>query len=563
MSLFAGRSPLLFCGNDSIGRADSIDSLPVGRGLRVGSGSFLDKTNSSSLSTSDMRVPGSGSTLKPDTGFYDHFDSIFHDLTWSPKSRRFEDFPRGHASGTGSRGREYVIPIRFESQSSSSSTSGAASPAKRVQNSDNKTECNGSKFPAYTSPGSRVIELPVVRETSTAQEQTSVRQNRDQLLSPSISISGTNRDVGSFKPPSGFTLLTPTTEEAHGGKSQSQPIQEDVIYLDHEDFFPNRQSSLSAKTCSSKKDFGVHAPHAGTKRETTKLSDLNGTSFEIKKNRETVGDTLRRKPLRCFTQNDAAETSTSQKTTSQSATTSRPYDAESDDVISSSNAEEFKQGKKISRCCHTGLTNVTASPSYPIYDYLRPRLASIGRQVDYIRGDGNCYFRALSKEMYGNEDYHAEWRQAVCDVIARNPNVFAQYIDGGDVATHVKQMRELGTWATTCEIYATSTLLERLVYVLAPTPNLRNEYHWLLFSPRSLTGSRAGSSVSSISNDGEGSHEDIHPCYLTLCHTNGNHYDRITPVYASCNCRMPPPKLDGVSILMDLTESEDETLMQH
>ena len=191
--------------------------------------------------------------------------------------------------------------------------------------------------------------------------------------------------------------------------------------------------------------------------------------------------------------------------------------------------------------------------------------------MDYIRGDGNCFFRALSKEMYGTEDYHAEWREAVCDVIGSHPHVFRQYVDGGKVASHVKEMRALGTWATTCEIYATATLLQREVYVLAPSPTSGDlnstEYNWLLFSPRSLTGSSAGGSRSRLSSaghdaDGGSGHDDVHPCYLTLCHTNGNHYDRITPLIARCNCEIPPPSLNGVSVLLDLTESDEEEMQQ-
>ena len=185
--------------------------------------------------------------------------------------------------------------------------------------------------------------------------------------------------------------------------------------------------------------------------------------------------------------------------------------------------------------------------------------------MDYIRGDGNCFFRALSKEMYGSEDYHAEWREAVCDVISNHPHVFSQYVDGSSVDSHVKEMRTLGTWATTCEIYATATLLQREVYVLAPCPSgdLNSAaYNWLLFSPRSLSGSSAGGSRSKLAaaHDADCSHDDVHPCYLTLCHTNGNHYDRITPVLARCNCEIPPPSLNGVSVLVDLTASDEEEL---
>ena len=239
------------------------------------------------------------------------------------------------------------------------------------------------------------------------------------------------------------------------------------------------------------------------------------------------------------------------------------------------------------------------------------RLASIGRQVDYIRGDGNCFFRALSKEMYGSEEFHAEWREAVCDVIGRHPLVFSQYVDASSVGSHVQDMRAAGTWATTCEIYATATLLRREVYVLAPSPpspcsgpsprpnpGCAEEeeeggggahYTWLLFSPRSLSGASAGGSLSRLTaNNGAGQYPDddpagddrggeggpgglggpgspprdhddeVHPCYLTLCHTNGNHYDRITPVFARCNCELPPPCLNGVSVLLDLTASDEE-----
>ncbi|PVD27008.1 hypothetical protein C0Q70_12158 [Pomacea canaliculata] len=125
------------------------------------------------------------------------------------------------------------------------------------------------------------------------------------------------------------------------------------------------------------------------------------------------------------------------------------------------------------------------------------RLASLERQVDYIKGDGNCFFRALSKEIYGSENFHAEWREAVVDVIDCHPLVFRQYVDTNSVESHVQEMRRLGTWATTCEIYAAAMLLQRDIYVLTPN-HTGKEYHWLLFSPRQLTGPSAGSSVCTL-----------------------------------------------------------------
>lgn len=195
------------------------------------------------------------------------------------------------------------------------------------------------------------------------------------------------------------------------------------------------------------------------------------------------------------------------------------------------------------------------------------RLASIDRRLDYIRGDGNCFFRALAKEVYNSEEFHKEWREAVVDVIEHHPNAFHQYIDDGKVAEHAREMRKLGTWATTCEIYAAATLLNREIYILAPNHS-GSEYQWLLFSPRSLdTGTSASSSASTatLSEQREGRHHpsqghsvQVHPCYLTLCHTNGNHYDRIVPAFARCNCELPAPCLDGLTVFLDLTDRERE-----
>ncbi|XP_005093661.1 OVARIAN TUMOR DOMAIN-containing deubiquitinating enzyme 6 [Aplysia californica] len=182
---------------------------------------------------------------------------------------------------------------------------------------------------------------------------------------------------------------------------------------------------------------------------------------------------------------------------------------------------------------------VNPAPSYPVYDILKDKLAQENRQIDYIRGDGNCFFRALSKQLYGSERFHKTIRSLIVDVIATNKDKFAQFVDGEDVQTHVMRMAEDHSWATTCEIYAAATLLQRDIYML--TPNHRNiKYSWLHFRP-----------VFALSTDSvEVSH---HPCYISLCNTNGNHYDRVVADHGGCNCFLPHPEMDGVSFSVDLT----------
>uniref|UniRef100_A0A0B7B5S1 OTU domain-containing protein n=1 Tax=Arion vulgaris TaxID=1028688 RepID=A0A0B7B5S1_9EUPU len=171
-------------------------------------------------------------------------------------------------------------------------------------------------------------------------------------------------------------------------------------------------------------------------------------------------------------------------------------------------------------------------PSYPIYDVLKVKLAPEKRKIDYIKGDGNCFFRALSKGLYGSEKYHKTIRSLIVDIIATNKAKFAPFVDKEDVQEHVKLMSEDHYWATTCEIYAAATLLQRDVFLLTPD-HLNENYSWLLFKP-----------VFPL----EETHSSLpsHQCYMTLCNTNGNHYDRVASHLGGCNCFLPQPVLGEV-----------------
>lgn len=184
---------------------------------------------------------------------------------------------------------------------------------------------------------------------------------------------------------------------------------------------------------------------------------------------------------------------------------------------------------------------INETNSYEVYDYLKVLLASTGRQIDCIRGDGNCFFRALSKIIYGNQSFYNEVRQAVVDMIEKNPKKFEAFTDK-PVDAHIKDMREDKTWATQTEIYAAATLLNKDIYMLSPV-QFGETYKWLLFSPRFKY-------KSDLLNC---------PCYITLCHTHGNHYDRIAPLDGKkkCNCHLDPPTLSGTVASVDLTDENE------
>lgn len=190
-------------------------------------------------------------------------------------------------------------------------------------------------------------------------------------------------------------------------------------------------------------------------------------------------------------------------------------------------------------CDSDGEHEINETNNYSVYEYLKVFLDSTGRQIDCIRGDGNCFFRALSKVIYGSQSFYNDIRQAVVDVLEIHPKKFEAFTDG-PMSEHIKKMREDKTWATQTEIYAAATLLNRDIYILSPDQT-GDRYRWLLFKPQF----RYNYSVGGCK------------CYITLCHTHGNHYDRIASSKSKCNCGLRPPVMSGVKGSVDLTNDDE------
>ena len=87
------------------------------------------------------------------------------------------------------------------------------------------------------------------------------------------------------------------------------------------------------------------------------------------------------------------------------------------------------------------------------------------RRIDHTQGDGNCLFRALSKEMLGHEKFHYLIRQILTQFIKENGRQFQGYVFEGTIEAHSKRMEYLGQWGTQVEIMAAATLLKAEIYV--------------------------------------------------------------------------------------------------
>ena len=78
-----------------------------------------------------------------------------------------------------------------------------------------------------------------------------------------------------------------------------------------------------------------------------------------------------------------------------------------------------------------------------------------------IKGDENCYFRAISYSICGEEIYHADIRNAVCDFIFTFDADLKPFLVKGKGKEYVlkSNMRRHGIWASEIKILATAKIL--------------------------------------------------------------------------------------------------------
>jgi len=83
-----------------------------------------------------------------------------------------------------------------------------------------------------------------------------------------------------------------------------------------------------------------------------------------------------------------------------------------------------------------------------------------------MAGDGNCLFRSISYQVYGDSQYHGVLREKCMDYVEAERTFFINYIDG-DFKEYVNRMRQNGEWGDNVEIQAMSELYGRRVEIYA------------------------------------------------------------------------------------------------
>jgi OTU domain-containing protein 5 len=85
-----------------------------------------------------------------------------------------------------------------------------------------------------------------------------------------------------------------------------------------------------------------------------------------------------------------------------------------------------------------------------------------------IYKDGNCLFRAIALQIYGDSSMHDDIRARCCDFMAQDPQHFGSFIINEGFSDYIARKRQSGVHGNNPEIQAISELFNRPVEVFTP-----------------------------------------------------------------------------------------------
>nr|CCA27095.1 conserved hypothetical protein [Albugo laibachii Nc14] len=99
----------------------------------------------------------------------------------------------------------------------------------------------------------------------------------------------------------------------------------------------------------------------------------------------------------------------------------------------------------------------------PRFLHYRESLLQHNLKIFTVDGDGNCLFRSVSHQVYGNDKYHEVVRRYCVDYMESERDYFEPYVVGNmdDFLRYLKHKRKNGVWGDDPEIQALCELYDR------------------------------------------------------------------------------------------------------
>ncbi|KAK7393818.1 hypothetical protein VNO78_22382 [Psophocarpus tetragonolobus] len=93
---------------------------------------------------------------------------------------------------------------------------------------------------------------------------------------------------------------------------------------------------------------------------------------------------------------------------------------------------------------------------------LSERLVTYGLAELHMEGDGNCQFRALADQLFGNSDYHKHVRRQVIKQLKHHKKLYEGYVPM-EYKSYLKKMKKSGEWGDHVTLQAAADRFEAKV----------------------------------------------------------------------------------------------------
>ena len=128
-------------------------------------------------------------------------------------------------------------------------------------------------------------------------------------------------------------------------------------------------------------------------------------------------------------------------------------------------------------CCHNksslkgGMHSNTAVTHDSPWNCLSQRLAHIGLIPHDVGGSGDCFFKSVSYQLYGNADRHVEIRMAGISHLHNHPELYIEIISDDSWENYIRQMSLPGTWCDHLIIQAVANALNCVIRIIDSNAN--------------------------------------------------------------------------------------------
>ena len=110
---------------------------------------------------------------------------------------------------------------------------------------------------------------------------------------------------------------------------------------------------------------------------------------------------------------------------------------------------------------------------------IKDNLEKLNFFIKKIEGDGNCMFRAVSDQIYGNEEYHYIIREKCMKYLLIERKFFSQFVEGGDKEfdNYINMKSKLGVWGDDVELQAISEIYNRPIEIYSGSNKPLKTFH--------------------------------------------------------------------------------------